>query len=323
MGTTYDDFFVALGQREASGNYGAVNKANYLGLYQMSKAALIDAGFYKADGTSNDLNNESDKFWTGKDGVKTKAQFLANHAAQDDAAHLYMVKEFSYINAVHQYDGQTINGIHLTTSGLLAGAYLVGFGPENNYLTGGSVGTVPVDGNGTPVTQYWKLFSGFTTPSAFSINHDVSETIRGSAGNDVLYGYGGNDTISGGKGDDQIHGGAGADTLTGGDGADRFYFDSKGDAGDTITDFASSATGSVHDVFALDKHAFGITASSLSVVNAASHPVAHGTQAQFLYEANSGKLYFDDDGTGSHAALLLATLSNHPTLLQGTDFLFV
>ena len=49
-------------------------------------------------------------------------------------------------------------------------------------------------------------------------------TLKGEAGDDVLWAAEGNDTLDGGIGDDTLFGGDGNDTLTGGDGADIFEF---------------------------------------------------------------------------------------------------
>lgn len=55
----YQDYLAALARRESGGQpdpYRAVNRAGYLGKYQMGELALIDAGFYKRDRTnSNDF----------------------------------------------------------------------------------------------------------------------------------------------------------------------------------------------------------------------------------------------------------------------------
>ena len=44
---SFEDLLTALGLSESGGNYGAVNKFNYLGKYQMGEEALSDAGYYK------------------------------------------------------------------------------------------------------------------------------------------------------------------------------------------------------------------------------------------------------------------------------------
>ena len=65
-------------------------------------------------------------------------------------------------------------------------------------------------------------------------------TLKGEAGDDVLWAAEGNDTLDGGIGNDTLFGGDGNDTLTGGDGADVFEFVSSGTSQtDTITDYTS------------------------------------------------------------------------------------
>lgn len=64
-----------------------------------------------------------------------------------------------------------------------------------------------------------------------------NDYIDGGSGNDTLYGWTGNDTIIGGTGHDHIIGGAGNDVLTGGGGADTFWYMSKNEGLDRITDF--------------------------------------------------------------------------------------
>ena len=124
MAGTYDQFFDALGQRESSDNYQAVNTLGFLGRYQMGELALEDVGYYTADGTAN--NDWQPAHFTGKDGVNSKADFLNSPAAQDHAIELYMEKQWSYMADLWKYEGQTINGIKITVSGMLGGAHLVG-----------------------------------------------------------------------------------------------------------------------------------------------------------------------------------------------------
>ena len=159
---TYDAFFEALGQRESSGNYSAIQKKyGYLGKYQMGEAALIDCGYYKRDGKIS--NSFLDKFWTGKDGVKSKQGFLDNHQAQDNAIREYMNVQWRYIVSVNldRFVGQSRTGILFTVSGLLAGAHLGGHGRLENYLKNNQLDP---DGNGVFVTEYIQKLAGYDTP---------------------------------------------------------------------------------------------------------------------------------------------------------------
>ncbi len=159
---TYDDFFEALGQKESSGNYSAIQKKyGYLGKYQMGEAALIDCGYYKRDGKIS--NYFLDKFWTGKDGVKSKQDFLDNHQAQENAIREYMKVQWRYIISANldRFVGQSRKGILFTVSGLLAGAHLGGHGRLEAYLKNNRLDP---DGNGVFVTEYIQKFSDYDTP---------------------------------------------------------------------------------------------------------------------------------------------------------------
>ncbi|WP_139204742.1 calcium-binding protein [Jannaschia helgolandensis] len=140
------------------------------------------------------------------------------------------------------YGDQTLDETELTVSGLVAGSHLIGSGTiRGTYLsTGGD--TDPVDGNGTPVTEYIDLFGdfdlqnlsgldsrivellpqGFTT--YFTTNPQSSYEITGGSGQDILSGFGGEDSLSGNSGDDILIGGAGSDLLDGGDDIDFVSF---------------------------------------------------------------------------------------------------
>ena len=151
-GTTYPDFLHALAQMESSMNQYAVNRFGYAGLYQMGSLALQDAGFKTASGG-----------WTGRDGVNSQADYLANAQAQTDAVTTYQQRAEAYIVS-HHLDaaiGTTINGVLITASGLIAGYHLVGPGALQNYVQNGVVAT---DGNGTPITAYVQRFGGYGLP---------------------------------------------------------------------------------------------------------------------------------------------------------------
>jgi hypothetical protein len=148
---TYEQFLEDLAESESSGSYQSVNKqTGYLGKYQMGKLALIDSGYYKKDGNSG--NSFLDQYWTGKDGVKSKQEFLDNHQAQENAIRAYMRVQWRYLLSagVDRYIGETRFNLVITTSGVLAGAR----------------GTIAYDGSKPPVpiTKYIKQFVGYDTP---------------------------------------------------------------------------------------------------------------------------------------------------------------
>ena len=128
---SYDDFLNALGERESgSQGYSAVNSAGYLGKYQMGEGVLTDLGYYTSDGTA--ANDWQASHWTGKDGIHSKADFLQDHDVQETAVRAEMALKWRALDTVSQYAGQTLDGVKLTVSGLLAGAHLVGQGRRSN-----------------------------------------------------------------------------------------------------------------------------------------------------------------------------------------------
>jgi VCBS repeat-containing protein len=145
-----------------------------------------------------------------------------------------------------------------------------------------------------------------------------SNTLDGGNGNDTLYGGEGNDTLYGGEGNDTLYGGKGKDTLTGGNGADTFIFDTKPAKTnvDHITDFAHGI-----DVIALDVKIF-TSLSGVSDLSGHFQNITTGGATDFnnflLYNQATGNLYYDADGLGKKAAVLLGVVDDgaggHPAL---------
>jgi Ca2+-binding RTX toxin-like protein len=161
------------------------------------------------------------------------------------------------------------------------------------------------------------------------------DSLSGEGGNDILFGEIGDDWLSGGDGhdsldagdgDDRLEGGVGQDTLTGGLGADRlsggldadiFDFGSPSSGADEITDFVGGT-----DKILISATGFGgglVAGGAVSLVSG-SNPTASGASGQFLYDIDDGRLLWDSDGAGSGAAVLVATLSNVPSL-AASDFI--
>lgn len=126
------------------------------------------------------------------------------------------------------------------------------------------------------------------------------EAFEGGTGADTILGGAGAESIHGGAaGDDLLQGGGGADSLAGGLGADTFIA-ALTDGNDSITDFASG-----EDMLAFSAAETGLAAGALDAANFALGAAA-GAAPQFLFDAATGQLSWDADGTGAGAAVLLA-----------------
>lgn len=148
-----------------------------------------------------------------------------------------------------------------------------------------------------------------------------NDVMRGNAGNDELNGDTGNDTLQGGAGNDRLDGGLGNDMLHGGAGADEFYFGFNrapiAGSADTIVDFVPKDDSFALDHLILTKLAFGWLESQNFVKNTAGR--ANDANDYIVYETDTGKLFYDADGNGKGAAVLIATLTNKAAL-TAADF---
>lgn len=172
-----DDWLEAIGQRESSGNYSAVNSYNYLGKYQMGEGALMDAGYYK--GKSSGLKQEWNGQFTGKNNIYSKQDFLANKQAQDEAMKDYVKKQWQILqaNGATKYIGSNINGIDITPSGLLAMAHLKGGSYALQYLkSNGS--NIKSDGYGTSPEEYLKKFGGYDVSELIDPNYYAPTIVK-------------------------------------------------------------------------------------------------------------------------------------------------
>lgn len=160
-GSSYVDFLNALAKRESGLNKRADNnQTHYVGLFQMGEAALKDLGIY---GNDNTKTNDWTGTWSGKYGATSKETFLNSPEVQLAVITAYESRVWnSYLksNGSAAYVGQTINGILITESGLIAAAHLVGPGAVAAWLKSGGT-TSPKDGMGTLMTEYLRKFGGY------------------------------------------------------------------------------------------------------------------------------------------------------------------
>lgn len=166
---------------------------------------------------------------------------------------------------------------------------------------------------------------------------------HGGAGNDrIIAGmdYEGAGTINGGTGNDTIGSGRSASqTLIGGTGADQFLFmtQSKEDwieepTEDLIQDFedgidriAFSTKDVVYEDGTVGYEGFTGLGAAGTLSASRFHAGTEATTAQhrIIYDADTGSLYYDRDGTGASEQMLLATIAGAPDTISNTDFIVV
>lgn len=149
-----------------------------------------------------------------------------------------------------------------------------------------------------------------------------NDRLKGDGGNDRLSGEVGNDSLSGGIGDDTLNGGTGTDTLTGGTGNDAFVFTTPLNSNtnvDQITDFNHAA-----DIIHLGKPVFlAIGVRGALAEDAFFAGTAAGdAEDRILYNAATGQISYDADGTGIVAARVFATVTPG-RVVDYTDFLII
>ncbi|WP_210485689.1 calcium-binding protein [Microvirga antarctica] len=149
----------------------------------------------------------------------------------------------------------------------------------------------------------------------------ISGAVRLLGGDDVFFGGAGRDLVDGGDGNDRLDGGAGHDVLAGGAGRDSFVFSMPPlpRSADRIVDFTPA-----DDTFLISKAAFAGIGAQGGLSAAAFHLGARAADAddRIIYAKASGTLFYDPDGNGPAAQVLLATLSNKAKVAVG-DFVVI
>ena len=130
-------FLDDIGFRESSNNYRAVNQFGYLGKYQFGRKTLNSLGY-------EDVSNR---------------EFLENASIQEEAMYALLNHNKRILRRqIQKYHGETIHGVYITESGILAAAHLAGAGNVRKFFRKGYEFK---DGNGTKMTSYMILFSGY------------------------------------------------------------------------------------------------------------------------------------------------------------------
>jgi len=153
------------------------------------------------------------------------------------------------------------------------------------------------------------VFGRAPTTAVERIGSAALQTIRGGDFDDRLSGWAGDDTLAGGGGRDELKGGGGAD--------DFLLANVDRDDDDTIVDFGRGG-----DRIALDGDIFGLAEGALAARRFVIGDAAGDADDRLIYDDATGRLFFDADGTGAQAQVLIATLTGAPVLAP-TDFVVI
>lgn len=257
---------------------------------------------------------------------------------------------YSYLNA-HTLAVNVENGRVMSagTAGLTGNSHnnVLYAGAGNNALNGGTgidTASYAYAGKGVTVSlantsAQATLGSGSDTLTAIeNLNGSAyadtltgnggANILRGGNGNDSLAGSGGNDTLYGDAGNDLLRGGTGNDILYGGAGQDIFRFDT------TLTTTTTQNLEQIKDFVAADDTIqlensiftkFGT--STTGTINSAyfkanTSGLAADSNDYIIYETDTGKLFYDTNGSTAGGSVQIALLGINLSL-TAADFVLV
>lgn len=151
------------------------------------------------------------------------------------------------------------------------------------------------------------------------------DALFGGNDNDTLIGGSGNDNLDGGFGNDQIWGGLGKDMLRGGAGKDVFAFEYKPNKAhvDRIMDFNVRDDSIYLENTAFKKLGKKGTIDKPAKIGRAFFTVgdkAKDANDYLIYNKKTGKLYYDENGSGAGKMVEIATLSKNLKLTYSDFF---
>ncbi len=139
LGKSYFAFKEALGFKESGGDYKIINDFGYMGKYQFGRGTLKMIGIRDANLFLNTPDLQ-------------EAAFYANASRN----------KWILRKDIERFENQTINGVKITESGMLAAAHLAGAGNVKKYLRSGGTNSFR-DGFGTSIKHYFKKFGDYDT----------------------------------------------------------------------------------------------------------------------------------------------------------------
>ncbi len=145
-----------------------------------------------------------------------------------------------------------------------------------------------------------------------------ANTLTGDTNANILVGGLVADTLNGGGNADVLRGWGGVDTMSGGTGNDIFQYTGNTEGGDFISDFATG------DKFQFVRTAFGNLAganvAATNFLSVASGNTALDAAQKFIFDQATKQLWYDADGSGVGAGVMIADLTNSYNIVN-TDLL--
>ncbi len=260
---------------------------------------LIDAGELYALRSADDFKNSLDYRNDVLPGLfpwNVESSALAKWPAQVDQAHIVYTNEFpqGYKQTPDSLQATLLNAFDYSENMV----FLYSETEQINWLAPNEAAKIWIAATKNAVALFENTQRG----------SDAKDILKGSAAMDRLIGGGGNDKLSGGKGNDVLIGGAGKDSLDGGTGADRFHFNNVSEGGDVLKIFGAT------DVLSFDSAGFGdISKGAIpaTIFWSSRSGKAHDADDRFIYNTKSDSLWFDADGIGATAAVMIVDFTNN------------
>lgn len=123
--TDVSKLITALGKQLSNNSYSKEGDYGELGKYQFTVANLIDLGYVSPpiNSSFNKSIFSDDNNWTGKEGITSKAKFLASGTTQDNAMLSYLKGNYVIMKGLNKFTEDSNRGL---VAGLLCSAHILG-----------------------------------------------------------------------------------------------------------------------------------------------------------------------------------------------------
>ncbi|UVF19513.1 hypothetical protein HPT29_024360 [Microvirga terrae] len=187
----------------------------------------------------------------------------------------------------------------------------------DQVIDGAGVDTVYVAIDGYDLNRLGAIenITGIGAVAITLTGNAFNNALTGNDGANILMGGAGNDVLSGGRGNDKIYGQEGNDVLFGGLDRDIFVFDKRPNKRTNVDKIADYNVRD--DSIYLENKYFKVGSGSPSKPKQMASKYfykgakAHDRDDHIIYDNKKGILYYDADGTGSSAAVKIATLDRN------------